>query len=344
MNKNLFGEIKSKGGNTPVYLYEIGNESLTARVLDYGAILQGLIFTKKDGSKIDVIGGFDSVDGYLSSTMYQGSTVGRVCNRIGGGTFSVGEKQCFTDKNDGNNTLHGGNSCFSNSLWTVSSLKDDEIILEYFSPDGESGFPGNVKTRSTYKISGNNLFIIHEAVTDADTPVNMTNHSYFNLEGCGNTIENHMICVKASRIVETDDELIPTGKILPVEGTDFDLRKERRMADVLGSEDKKIRKLGGLDTCFIFDITDGDVIEMYSMASKIGLSVATDNSSVQIYTSNSTDGDTMKNATVERKHFGVCLETSSMPDSVNHDNFDEIILHPGDVYRHTTEYRLSELE
>ena len=346
MNRKLFGEIETEQGKRQVYSYEIGKSSLTARVIDYGATLQSLIYTKKDGQKIDVIGGFDSIDGYLTSTMYQGSTVGRVCNRIKKGSFTVGGTRYFTDKNDGNNTLHGGDSGFSKQIWKVSDIKDDEITFEYFSPDGESGFPGNVKVQSLYKISGNSLFITHTATTDAETPVNMTNHSYFNLEGCESTIGEHIIQMRASNTVETDDELIPTGKILPVDGTAFDLRTPVRMADVLNSDNEKIRKMNGLDTCFIFDAPDenGDVIKIYSPVSKLSLSVATDNSSIQIYTSNSTDGTVMKNNTNQQEHFGMCLETSYMPDSVNNDNFDHIILRPGEVYRHTTEYRFAERE
>ena len=346
IRKRLFGYHPD---GYPVYAYDMkGKSGLEATVLDYGAIIQRLLYHTSDGRTVDVVGGFDTVDDYIASSEYQGAVIGRVANRIGDGKFILGDRAYTLFKNEPVCTCHGGQCGFNTKLWdAISEGSDDEpeLRLRYISPDGEEGFPGNLDVAVTYKLTlTDGIRISYRAATDLLTIVNLTNHSYFNLNGYNSgTVEEHTIRVNSSRINETDSSMVPTGRILDIGGTSFDLRQMPRLGNVIRADDAKIREIGGLDTNYILDGHDGSVkhqADLYSANSSIGMRVFTDNTSVLIYTANSVAATepAMKCGTVQMPHFGVCFEAASMPDAINHSTFDDISLKPGEIYERTTEY------
>lgn len=332
---------------TPLYAYELkGRGIVSATILDYGATLNSIYVTDKDGVTRDVIGGFDKVIDYIDSGEYQGSTVGRVCNRLKNAEYVIdGIKYC-TFKNEGNNVCHAGRFGFNAKIWNVEEFDDENepsLKLTYLSPDGEEGFPGNLKVTVTYTITlSNSVKIEYAAETDKKTIVNLTNHAYFNMNGYDNgNIENHYIRLNSDKFNETDVELIPTGNFTDVTGTPFDMRETILINDVLFGDHDKIRELGGLDTNFIMNDYDGTVkhqADFYSPLTGINMAVYTNQTSILIYTSNkikSTEPD-MKNGIKQISHFGACFEASSMPDAINHPHFDNTILNPGEIYSKTT--------
>ena len=354
INKHLFGYHPC---GIPIYAYNMKESSeLEATVLDYGGIVQSLSYPASDGRRVDLVGGFDTIDGYIASGEYQGAIIGRVANRISDGKFTIGGKQYSLYKNEPAATCHGGRYGFNMKLWdAVCSGSDDnpELRLNYISPNGEEGFPGELSITVIYKITiSGGLRISYRATTDQLTIINLTNHSYFNLNGFDSgTIDDHIIRVNGSRINETDSDMVPTGYMLDVTSTPYDLRKKTRLGDVICSSDPKIREVGGLDTNYILDGYDGSVrlqAEIYSENTSIGMRVLTDNTSILIYTANkiAESESLMKHGISQIPHFGVCFEAASMPDAVNHRHFDDISLRPGEIYERTTEfefYRLAEI-
>ncbi len=332
---------------TPLYEYELkGKGVVSAVILDYGATLKSIFVNAADGSVRDVIGGFDRVLDYIDSGEYQGATIGRVCNRLKNAEYTINEVKYSTYANEGKNVCHAGRFGFNAKIWQVEEHDDEfepSLKLSYTSPDGEEGFPGNLNVSVTYTLTKENAVSIHyEAETDKTTIVNLTNHAYFNMNGFDHgNMEDHYIRMNSDKFNETDVELIPTGNFTDVTGTPFDMRKPRLMADVLFGDHDKIRELGGLDTNFIMNDYDGTIkhqADFYSPTSKIGMKVYTNQTSILIYTSNRINPKEpdMKNGTKQIPHFGACFEASSMPDSINHPNFDDIILNPGEKYDKTT--------
>jgi len=337
----------------PVYAYEVtAGGNVSATIIEHGATLQKLCVKDKNGAVRDVIGGFDKITDYLDSGEYQGSTVGRVCNRLKNATYEIDGVKYRTYANEGKNVCHAGRYGFDKKLWTAAYDENaSEICFKYTSHDGEEGFPGNLDVTVTFTVSESALKINYRATTDKKTIINLTNHSYFNMNGydSGN-MEEHTIRVAASTYNETDSELIPTGNFSEIEGTAFDMRTERVMKDVLFGDHPKIRELGGLDTNFIFDAYNGtDIIpvaEFTGDVSKIRMTVHTNQSGVLIYTSNRIKATepNMKNGIKQIPHFGACFETGAMPDAINHDNFDNIILDVGETYDKTTVFDFSVID
>ncbi len=332
---------------TPLYSYELSGEGIMSfSVLDYGATLHKILVKDKDGIIRDVIGGFDKVTDYMDSGEYQGATIGRVCNRLKNAEYILNGVKYNTYKNEGNNVCHAGRFGFNAKIWTVEELDDNRepaLRMTYTSPDGEEGFPGNLKVTVTYKLTTSNGVSIHyEAETDKTTIVNLTNHAYFNMNGYDNgNMENHYIRMNTDKFNETDVELIPTGNFTDVTGTPFDMRKPRLMKDVLFGDNDKIRELGGLDTNFIMNDYDGTVkhqADFYSPETGIGMKVLTNQTSILVYTSNRIKATepNMKSNVKQIPHFGACFEASLMPDAINHAHFDNTVLNPGEKYDKTT--------
>lgn len=347
INKHSFGYHPC---GVPIYAYTLSNDFISAELLEYGATIQSLNVPDSAGKSYDVVGGFDTIDDYILSTEYQGSTAGRVCNRLKNAEFTLDGVTYHTYRNEGLNSCHSGKFGFDKKLWHAEYSSDDscEITFSYISRDGEEGFPGNLNISVKYRLEDRKLSVEYFGTTDKLTVVNLTNHSYFNLNGYDSgSVENHRIKVKASHINDTDSALIPTGTILDITNTPFDMRKERVLGDVIHGDHDKIRELGGLDCNFIFDRNSDDeyecVAELTGDVSKIKMRVYTDSSGMQIYTANSigeSEPD-MKNKVAQVPHFGICLECASMPDSPNHPNFDDITLNVGETYRHVTIFEFS---
>ncbi len=348
--------IKEKFGTLScgkdVYSYVLKNENgMTVKILEYGAIINEINVPDKNGCYADVVGGYDNLDAYVKADGYQGAVIGRIANRIKNGKFTLDGKEYSLFINNGKNSLHGGEYGFDKKVWSSVANDGDEPSLElsYVSPDGEEGYPGTLDVKVIYTLTKENaLSIRYIATTDKKTVVNLTNHSYFNLAGfsCGD-IKDHVLWIDADRYVKTNEELIPTGEFVCVEGTPFDFRNARRVGDGIDADNEDIKNGSGYDHCFIFN-GDGNkdiVLRSILKDTKSGrvMKTYTNTPGVQLYTGNFVldDGYTFKGGHVKRKQTLLCLETGHMPDSINHDNFTNVVLDVGETYDYTTVYAFS---
>jgi aldose 1-epimerase len=333
---------------TPVELYVLTNAKGTiAKVMTYGAILTELHVADRNGKLDDVVLGFDNLKDYLAGHPMFGATVGRVANRIAKGKFTLDGKEYSLAVNARPNSIHGGLKGFDKVVWKAEALpKPDGVAvqLNYRSPDGEEGFPGNLATTVTYTLTNDNeLRITYVAKTDRPTPVNLTNHSYFNLAGAkSGDMLGHELMVAADLYTPTDNTLIPTGEIKPVRGTPLDFtspmpigaRINELNPNLGGYDHNYVLRGGGKSLALaarVYEPKTGRVMEMF-----------TTEPGVQLYTANFLDSKRKaKGGAVYGRHQAFCLEAQHFPDAVNHANFPSIILRPGETYTHTTVYRFS---
>ncbi len=335
---------------TPVKEYTVTNSNgVTIKLISRGATLTQWHVPDKDGKKADVVFGFDDVAGYESKgNGYFGATIGRVGNRIAGGKFKLDGKEYKLAKNNGPNTLHGGEKrSFDKVVWDgkpFENAKGQGVVFTYTSPDGEEGFPGKLSAKVTYTLTDKNeIRIDYEATTDKATPINLTNHTYFNLSGAGApTILDHEVMLEADRYTPVDETLIPTGELLPVAGTPFDFREFHTIGERVAQLDDKPGK--GYDHNFALNNQDGDL----ALAAKVRepksgrvLSVYTTDPGVQFYVGNFLDGVKGKGGKPYAYRSGFCLETQHYPDSVNQPNFPAAILKPGKPYTQTCVYQIT---
>ena len=299
----------------------------------------------KSGALGDVVLGFDNLDQYLKGDPYFGAIVGRVANRIAKGKFTLDGKEYTLAVNNGPNSLHGGLKGFDKVVWKASEEKNTEgpaVKFTYTSADGEEGYPGTLNVTVVYTLTNRNgLRIDYTATTDKDTPVNLTNHTYFNLAGKGEIVD-HQIKINADRYTPTDDTLIPTGELKDVKGTPMDFTSQHAIGDHIaetggdpnGYDHNFVINGGGRAltlTAQVYEPTTGRVLTMY-----------TTEPGVQFYTGNFLDGTlTGKGGWTYQKHQAFCLEAQHFPDSVNHPNFPSVILKPGKPYHQRTEYVFS---
>lgn len=342
VERSAFGEA----GGKPVELYTLVNATgMKAKVITYGATLTELWVPDRNGKLGDVVLGFDSIDGYLGKEPYFGATVGRVGNRIAKGCFTLDGKAYRLATNDGPNHLHGGLKGFDKVVWDARIVSSDDgpsVSFSYLSPDGEEGYPGNCRATVVYTLTNSgDLRLDYTVTTDHDTPVNVTNHSYFNLGGAANGgILGEELTLFADRYTPVDSTLIPTGQIAPVAGTPMDFRS----AAVIGS---RIKEVGGhpvgYDHNFVINGGGGKlapVAEVYDPAAGREMDVLSTEPGVQFYTGNFLDGTIVgKGGVVYRQYAALALETQHFPDSVNQPNFPSCVLKAGDTYRSTTVYR-----
>jgi aldose 1-epimerase len=334
-------------GGKPVDEYILTDSGgMVAKVLTYGATLAELDTPDRNGVRDDVVLGFDSIGGYLQKEPYFGAIVGRVGNRIAKGRFTLNGKTYQLATNDGPNHLHGGNKGFDKVVWDAEALPGDTpaVRLTYASKDGEEGYPGNCTVTVTYSIAnGNELRIDYAVTTDQDTPVNVTNHSYFNLGGAEKgDILGHEVMLNADRYTPVDATLIPTGELKAVEGTPMDFRKWT----AIGAH---IKEVGGnpvgYDHNFVVNGGGGKlalVASVYDPKSGRAMEVSSTEPGVQFYSGNFLDGTlTGKKGVAYKQYWGLALETQHFPDSVNHANFPSYVLKAGDTYKSTTIYRFA---
>jgi len=333
---------------TPVKLYELTNAGgLQAKVTNYGAILTELHVPDRDGKPADVVLGFDELAGYLVKHPFFGATVGRVANRIAGGRFTLDGKVYQLAINSRPNAIHGGLKGFDKVVWKSEPFAEPEaagVKLSHVSPDGDEGYPGTLTAQVTYTLTNQNeLKIDYRATTDKATPVNLTNHSYFNLGGAGSgTILGHELTLMADQYTPADDNLIPTGELRSVKRTPFDFTEPHtigarieQIADKTAGYDHNFVLRGGREqpalSARVREPKSGRVLEMY-----------TTEPGVQLYTANHLDGKLKgKGGAVYQKQGAFCLEAQHFPDSVNHPNFPSVILRPGKTYTQTTIYKFS---
>ena len=318
-------------------------------VLDFGATVQSLHVPDRQGRGVDVVLGYDDVSSYERDPLYVGVIVGRYANRIRGAQFTLDGQHYRLSANDGPHHLHGGLRGFGKVMWKARSFENPDtvgVILEYASPDGEEGYPGNVDMQVTYALSGATVLSVeYRAASDKPTPVNPTHHSYFNLggEGSGDVLE-HELMIRADRFTEIDGSRLPTGTIAPVAGTPMDFRLTRRIGDRIGDGHEQMRLAGGYDHNFVVrrgDATLALAADVSDPRSGIAMAVFTTEPGVQFYSGNFGDIESGKNGRRYGPHSGFCLETQHFPDSPNHAHFPSTILRPGNSFRSRTEFRFS---
>jgi aldose 1-epimerase len=329
---------------------------VSARILTLGAALQSLIMPDAKGAPADIILGHDDVSGYEAIRGFLGVTVGRYANRIAGGRFPLDGMVYRLDQNDGPNTLHGGDQGFDRALWTIGSVTtgaEASAMFRHVSPDGHGGFPGEVEATVTYTLDGTgDLTILFEARTTRSTVINMTNHALFNLAGAGAMADAtlHRLTIPASAYTPVDRQLIPTGELRLVDGTVFDFREGRVIADgVRDGRDAQIAIGRGYDHNFRLD--KGQTAQPQFAArleepiSGRRVDVLTTEPGLQLYTGNSLDGSIIgKRRRVYRMGDGIALEPQKFPDTPNRPAFGSARVDPGQIYRHLMIYRLSVID
>lgn len=341
------------GAGKQVSLYTLTNQNgMTCQLTNYGARLVSLWVPDKNGQFADVILGFESLDGYLNEKEdFYGSIVGRYGNRIGKGKLVIDSLEYQLSLNDGNNQLHGGAGGFYTKVWDASGVQTNEngeqfIRLNYLSPDGEEGYPGNLDLNVTYTLTNDNsLRIDYQATTDAPTVINPTNHAHFNLAGKG-TVLDHQLMIAADGFTPTDSELIPTGQIAPVEGTPMDFRTPTTIGSRIDQDFEALQLGHGYDHNYVLNRQSEADIELvaslYEPTSGRLMEVLTTEPGIQVYSGNFFDGSVIGKHGVQHDYRGsVALETQHFPDSPNQPTFPSTLLRPGETYTQTTIYRFS---
>lgn len=335
-----------------VSLFTLTNDNgMEATVTNFGGIITSLRVPDREGNLEDVVLGFDSLSGYVEEHPYFGALIGRYGNRIAGGRFTLDGETHQLPVNNGPNSLHGGTQGFDKVVWAAEPFENERgrgLVLSYTSPDGDQGYPGTLNARVTYTLTNDNELIFdYHATTDEATPVNLTQHTYFNLAGDGSgSILDHVMMLNASRFTPVDSTLIPTGELRSVEGTPFDFREPTPLGARIGQEEEQLGFGGGYDHNFVIDRQEGDSLTLaarvYEPTSGRVMEVLTTEPGVQLYTGNFLDGTlTGKGGTVYEHRTGFCLETQHFPDSPNQPSFPSTILRPGEEYESTTVYRFT---
>ncbi|HPT09374.1 MAG TPA: aldose epimerase family protein [Bacteroidales bacterium] len=341
--KKSFGTID----NQPVYLFTLRNmNGMTVKITNYGGIVTSIMMPDKEGHSGDIVLGYDSLNGYLKGSPYFGAIVGRYANRIAKGRFTLDGKTYKLAVNNGNNALHGGIKGFDKVVWNAEVLKDSTrtgVLLTYLSKDGEEGYPGNLTVKIIYTLDNHNVLTFQvEAVTDKATPINICNHSYFNLSEADTSVLGHYVNIYADRYTEVNGELIPTGNLPGVRGSAMDFNN----AEAIGSRIAMVK--GGYDHNYVLRKTPGTLslaAQVYDPRSGRQLEIFTTQPGVQFYTGNFLDGSFIgKGGKRYDQHYGFCLETQHFPDSPNQPSFPGVILRPGETYKETTCYHFSVLK
>ena len=344
LSKMIFGKTPD---GTPVELYVLKNGQITVKVMTYGAIITEIDTPDRNGKEGDVVLGFDSLEGYLGKHPYFGATVGRVANRIAKGKFTLNGQEYTLAVNDGPNTLHGGLKGFDKVIWKAEPISRPDgpsIKLTRRSPDGEEGYPGNLDVSVQFTVTEQNeLKIEYTATTDKATPINLSNHSYFNLAGrTTEPVLGHELMLAADHYTPVDETLIPTGEIAPVAGTPLDFTKPTD----IGARIKELKgEPTGYDHNFVLDSGGKSLalaVRVYEPKTGRVMELSTTEPGVQFYTGNFLDGTiTGKDGIAYRKHHAFCLEAQHYPDSIHHANFPSAVLEPGKTYTQTTVYKFS---
>jgi aldose 1-epimerase len=337
------------GDGVNARIFTLTNKNgLEARITNYGGIVVSLKTPDRNGAMADVVLGFDTLAGYISSpSPYFGALIGRYGNRIGHARFTLDGVEYKLAANNGENSLHGGTHGFNEKIWTPRELPDGGLELTYLSKDGEEGYPGNLKTIVTYRLTDDNsLTIDYSATTDKDTVLNLTNHSYFNLKGAGQgDILGHMLTLTADRFTPVDAGLIPTGELRAVSGTPFDFTKSTAIGSRIERNDEQLKLGKGYDHNWVLnnfnkpgnsalaarvvEPTGGRVMEVY-----------TTQPGIQFYTGNFLDGTIKgKGGKAYRQRYGFCLETQHFPDSPNKPSFPSTVLKPNQKFHSTTVFK-----
>jgi len=343
-----FGQLPA---GTPVPLYTLTNANgMEVRTIPYGAIIVSVRVPDRSGRFDDVVLGFDQMDGYAGMHPYFGAVVGRYANRIANGRFTLDGQTYALATNNGPNALHGGVKGFDKKVWNAELFEREGavgVIYTLTSPDGDEQYPGTLKATVTYALNnGNELSVEYDATTDRATPINLTQHSYFNLAGEGRgDILGHRLTIEADRFTPVDATLIPTGDLAPVDGTPFDFRRATAIGARIEFDHEQLKNGKGYDHNWVLN-RDGDGLahaaRLEEPASGRTLDVSTTEPGIQFYTGNFLDGSIKgKSGHVYARRSGLCLETQHFPDSPNHPGFPSTILRPGERFRSKTVFAFS---
>jgi len=335
-------------GRTPdsreVTAYTLRNATgIAVQVLNYGGLITSLTVPDRSGVFADIVLGYKVLDGYLNANPYFGALVGRCANRLAGGRFVLHGRKYQLAVNNGPNHLHGGPGGFDKVMWKVTPSRDTAAVaLSRVSPDGEEGYPGNLSTTVTYTLTDANQLVLHyHATTDQATPVNLTQHTYFNLagEGAGDVL-GHELTISADRYTPVNAAQIPTGELASVEGTPFDFRTPTLIGARIHDAHEQLLFGEGYDQNFVLNATGAGLEPAARVIEPVSgrvLDVATTQPGMQFYSGNRLDGSIAgKRGHVYGRRSGFCLETQHFPDSPNHPQFPTVILEPDEEYSQTT--------
>ena len=344
MRGEIFGRT-ADGAEVMRHTLERGD--FRVRISEYGAVVTSIETPDRQGRVANVVLGFSDLNSYETVSPSFGAVIGRFANRIAGGQLTVDGTEYRLPTNDRGNTLHGGPGNFGLRLWQTREADATGVTLVRLSPDGEEGFPGNLDVEVRYSLPAVGVLrLAMRAVTDRPTPVNLTNHSYFNLagEGSGDVLE-HRLRLEADAFLATDPAQVPTGEIRPVAGTPFDFRTERGIGEEIRAGDPQIVAGKGYDHAFVLSGADGSLrlaAGCHDSGSGRRLDVWTTRPSLQLYTANNLDGTLVgPSGRTYRAGDAVCFETQGFPDAPHHPNFPSAILRPGQVFEAVTEFQFS---
>lgn len=327
-----------------VSLVELKNsKGWRAALTNYGARLVSLLISDHRGKFINVVAGFDTLNGYLnSSEHYYGATVGRYANRIAGAKFSIDHKEFQLTTENPSFCLHGGPMGFHQQVWAIKSLNENQVTFHYSSPDGEMGFPGNLEVDVIYEMTEDGLRIQYGATTDQPTVCNLTHHSFFNLNGAGN-VEKHELMINADHYLPLNTDLVPTGEVASVQETPFDFRKTMPLGSCINSKHPQIVLAGGYDHNYVLRDEPGRPAAVATgNLSGITMSLYTDKPGLQLYTTNGLAGkNLLSNGQYDVPRSSFCLEPQFFPNSPNEPNFPSALLLPGQRYHSVTSLHFS---
>lgn len=340
--------MKRKFGTLPdgreVACYTVSDGVISCELLDWGAAVRALRVPDRDGVLRDVVLGFDFLEAYIAQDKYLGATVGRFANRIGGAAFTLDGVGYSLAANDGKNHLHGGICGFDRQLWTAEAASEQSVTFCLTSPDGQEGYPATLRVQVRYTAQDGALTVEYTATADRPTLCNLTNHSYFNLNGhASGSVLSHSIQIFADRYTPNGDGNVPTGEISEVAGSPMDLREPTRIGTHIDEDFPQLRQARGYDHNYI---PNGEGLRRIARAeseqSGIALELFSTQAGVQFYTGNYLAGCPVgKDGAIYRNRDGFCLETQALPDAPHHAHFPSAVLRPDEVYRQTTVYRFS---
>jgi aldose 1-epimerase len=346
VTEGVFGSLPD---GTVVKLFTLTNANgMEVRAISYGAILLSVKVPDRSGRLGDVVIGHDSIEGYLTKSRFFGAVVGRYGNRIANGKLAIDGREYQLTQNNGTNHLHGGARGFDKIVWSTEIRTDPRgpsVGFSLKSPDGDEGYPGNLSAHVVYTVTAaNELIVEYSATTDKPTIVNLTQHSYFNLAGEGSgTIADHRLTIHADHITPVSTILIPTGELMPVEGTPFDFRRETAIGARIDADHPQIKLASGYDHNFVLSRNGNGLAPAVRVVEpKTGrtMDVSTTEPGLQFYTSNKLDDSFVgKSGHVYGSRSAFCLETQHFPDSPNHPNFPSTVVRPGQDYRSTTVFK-----
>jgi aldose 1-epimerase len=341
IKKNIFGVVDNIEINC--YIFK-NSKGLELSVVNYGGRIIKLITPDKDGKLENIVLGYDKLEDYVNDTKYFGAICGRTSGRIKGGNFKLDGKKYNLNINDTHNNLHGGIKNFSHAIWEAEIIENKDevgVIFSYTSLDGEEGYPGTVNIKVKYVLNENNeLFITYEGISDKNTLLNMTNHSYFNLSGdFKRDVLTHNLKINSDKFCELNKDLTPTGKLLDVDDTPFDLRGNSQLNEHLFQNHEQLDiALRGIDHPFILNENFGEEIVFSEQISGRTLTIETDQKCVIVYTSNNFNNDFLINDVNGKKHLAVCLETQGFPDAINNPHFPQNNINKGELYSAKTKF------